>query len=427
MALKINDRSFLRDVVGMPSTHAVKFLEVSRTTQCIILCRATGPTCLQLLKQGYDTKGFRVHAKSCDWGPMAGFVLRDPRLNKYGYDPLNPKKANYNQKEHAESETDRKSGAGWGSSTTPLKIYSERVDWLVRNGIIHVASRGSGLKEGTARHPAGLTFNYVLARDRTNPELWKVLIDNTRNPVFLQETGHANPVPLNHMDRGRLVRMRQPWAVPKGRRVFEPMLAVTNPRDHRSWTDNDFRNAITGDYDLFALWPFDANDYDPHGKDRRLLGTSRGWSDRELIEVLERNFTEGGQGTKLGNMTDRLYEVCQFLNSAIGATRSERWGPFPNRNVAWHSDEAARPFVDEVDLPIIALDGRARRHIGIETIRDFQTYVDQSIRAGVGVNLAEGWVLDPDPNTPNRLGARYRGYQATVHDSQIEVPDWYNH
>jgi hypothetical protein len=75
MALKINDRAFLRDVVGMPSTHAAKFLEVSRTTQCIVLCRATGPTCLQLLKQGYDTKGFRVHAKSCDWGSMAPLWL----------------------------------------------------------------------------------------------------------------------------------------------------------------------------------------------------------------------------------------------------------------------------------------------------------------------------------------------------------------
>lgn len=150
MALKINDRAFLRDVVGMPSTHATKFLEVSRTTGCIILCRATGPTCLQLLKQNYDTKGFRVHAKSCDWRPMAGFVLRDPRLNKYGYDPLNPKKANYNQKEHAESETDRKSGAGWRSSTTPLKIYSERVDWPVRKGIIQVAARASHLNDSVA-------------------------------------------------------------------------------------------------------------------------------------------------------------------------------------------------------------------------------------------------------------------------------------
>jgi hypothetical protein len=69
---------------------------------------------------------------------------------------------------------------------------------------------------------------------------------------------------------------------------------------------------------------------------------------------------------------------------------------------------------------------RARRHVGIETVRDFQTYVDRSILAGVGVNLAEGWVLEPDPNAPNRLGARYRPYQAAVHDSQIEVPDWYN-
>jgi hypothetical protein len=33
MALKINDRTFLRDVVGMPSAHATQFLDVSRTTR----------------------------------------------------------------------------------------------------------------------------------------------------------------------------------------------------------------------------------------------------------------------------------------------------------------------------------------------------------------------------------------------------------
>ena len=223
-----------------------------------------------------------MHAKSCDWGPMAGFVLRDPRLNKYGNDP---NKVRFNRDEHHHAEHDT-TGSGWASATTPLKIYTERIDWLVRQGKIIVAARGPNRKVGAARHAIGINFHYSLERDRATPRVWHVCIDNTRMHHLRQETGAPRP--------GRAL-------------YYEPLLAVTNPPTHRSWPPGDFRNAITGDYDLFAVWPFDRADYDPHGKDRRVLGTSRGWSDRGIIEVLESDFTVGGQGTKLGNMTDRLY------------------------------------------------------------------------------------------------------------------------
>ena len=43
MPLRINDAAFLRTEVGMPRSHAAKFMKVSRTLRVIILCRATGP------------------------------------------------------------------------------------------------------------------------------------------------------------------------------------------------------------------------------------------------------------------------------------------------------------------------------------------------------------------------------------------------
>ena len=95
--------------------------------------------------------------------------------------------------------------------------------------------------------------------------------------------------------------------------------------------------------------------------------------------------------------------------------------------VCWHSDEAARPFVNDVDLPLLAFNGGTGNQVGIETIADFRTDVNRCVRAGVGVNLAEDWVLTPTPNKPNRLGPGYAGHQAQVHDSQIQVPDWYNY
>jgi hypothetical protein len=69
-------------VIGVPYAHAQAFLTVARSQQCVIMVRTTGPTCHGLLEEAYDTKGYRIHGKSCDWGPMAGFVMRDPRLNR---------------------------------------------------------------------------------------------------------------------------------------------------------------------------------------------------------------------------------------------------------------------------------------------------------------------------------------------------------
>ncbi len=34
--------------------------------------------------ESYASKGFHVKSKSCNWGPMAGFVLSDPRFTKTG-------------------------------------------------------------------------------------------------------------------------------------------------------------------------------------------------------------------------------------------------------------------------------------------------------------------------------------------------------
>lgn len=72
------------------------------------MVRATGPTCLGLLEEGYDTKGYRIHGKSCNWGPMAGFVLRDPRLNKSG-----TVKEGFNRRKHNEALNLDDENQGW--------------------------------------------------------------------------------------------------------------------------------------------------------------------------------------------------------------------------------------------------------------------------------------------------------------------------
>lgn len=90
----------------------------------------------------------------------------------------------------------------------------------------------------------------------------------------------------------------------------------------------------------------------------------------------------------------------------------------------WHSDEAARPFLDDVDLPVIAFTP-ARYFIGIQNIMDFKNFIRDCERRDIRVTLSNAWTQDPTAKHPNRLGAEYARYIPS--DGQrIIVPDWYN-
>lgn len=388
--MRYNDPNFLEQVIGMPQSHAQAFLTTARSQKCVIMSRATGPTCHGLLAEGYDTKGYRIHGKSCNWGPMAGFVLRDPRLNKRGME-----KVSFNRKKHEEAINLDEENQGWKANTTPLLISEKRRQWLMANGYIHVVRKG-GRWDGTATHDSGISFKYSLIPENGN--LWGVYFDNTQlGKTFRQERG--NTVVKYHKKYGK---------------SYEPMLAMTNPSTHRQFPQEHYLNAITGDYDLFAIWPFE-KDYNPYGDDHRPLGTTRGFTSEEgqNIDHLERNFTQSGQGTKLGNITNRIYLVGQLINSIVG-----------RQHVIWHSDESARPFLDDVDLPVIAFTP-AGNQFGIENILDFKAFIHYCLSAGIHVSLSNAWTQNVTQDKANRLGQEYAMHVPSDTVRRI-VPDWYN-
>jgi hypothetical protein len=398
MAIKYNDPAYLEDTIGMPQSHKQAFLMVANQEKCVIMVRATGPTCHGLLDEGYDTKGYRIHGKSCDWGPMAGFVMRDPKLNKYGLG-----KEKFNRDKHREAIDLDAEGQGWKASTTPLKISEKRIAWLKSKKLITVTPKGIDRLDGHATHTSGISFYYSLIKDPTDVGVYGVYFDHTHSgPKFQQEIGTAT---LKYH--------------PKYKASYETMLAMTNPPEHRQFHAEHYKNAITGDYDLFAVWPFvkglNAYDASEYGLDHRPLGTVRGSNtsqERANVEHLEEHFTKSGQGTKLGNITPRIYMVCQMINSIVG------------RHVLWHSDEAARPFLDDVDLPIMAYTP-AGNFFGIETITDFKAFISYCDGANIKVTLSNAWAQDPTAKHGKRLGAEYAKY-VPADGVRTIVPDWYN-
>lgn len=395
--MQTNNSDFLRTVIGMPESHARAFTYVAQSEWCVIISRAPGPTCHGLLSEGYDTKGFRIHGKSCNWGPMAGFVMRDPRLNKAGLG-----KAGFNRRQHQEALVNDSENQGWKADTTPLVISEKRRQWLAGKGskiglTMRISIEANGW-EGTASHPSGIQFAYCLTRK--SYDLWSVYLDNSKTQFRQEVAGNGNHR-VQYYNPGRY-----------GNR-FESLLAMTNPPTHRLDAGENHLNAITGDYDLFAVWPLERN-YNDMGDDRRPLGTTKGFTHAEIRNIAdkERKFTLSEQGTKLGNITPRIYRVCQKINSVVG------------RNVLWHSDESARPGVQDVDLPLIAFTPASNVY-GIESVADLKLFIKLCECSDIKVTLSKGWAQNPELKYPNRLGAEYAKYVPKDTARRI-VPDWYN-
>ena len=73
---------------GFTETMTLAFLNTAKATNTIVSSRTPGKACTELIAQGHDLKGFQIQCKSCDWGPMAGFLCQLPFFNKDGYSKI---------------------------------------------------------------------------------------------------------------------------------------------------------------------------------------------------------------------------------------------------------------------------------------------------------------------------------------------------
>ncbi|HEY9226257.1 MAG TPA: hypothetical protein VIP11_06405, partial [Gemmatimonadaceae bacterium] len=304
-------------------------------------------------------------------------------------------------------------GATWHKDTRNRKGSLNQLWELTRDN----RERNFALNklDGVAKHPSGISFRYSLIKEG---DVYGVYFDKTRADDAWEQEGV-----ILKMDAANFPHGFQ----------YEPMMAMTNPPGHRLHRSEHYLNAITGDYDLFAVWAFVKGrlkyDASAYGEDHRPLGTvkgSVGQAERHNADHLERHFAlkkpdahahrpnveDHFVGTKLGNITPRIYMVCQTINSIVG------------RHVLWHSDEAARPYLDDMDLPVIAFTP-AGNFIGIETVEDMKQFIRVCEQVGVRVTLSNAWAQDATQEITKRLGAEYARY-VPADGQRIIVPSWYN-
>ncbi|MAI32787.1 MAG: CyaA/EF/ExoY family adenylyl cyclase toxin [Rubripirellula sp.] len=347
-------------LTGMVESHAEAFGRIAYANDCVIMSRAVGKYATMLLEENYASKGFHNKAKSCDWGPMAGFVLDDPRFTKVGGDAVKVK----GQSKALHSASD------WEATAVPVFISEHRRRWLEKEGVLNSPSFASVDKYVyRAGSPWGRRMIFVLKRERpthATEDLWGIY--------------YGKKELANHQIGGEESR--------RVRAVRDPFCQVDA---------NDYRSATTGDYDLFAVLPprerqhgdlrRGIQTYNPTGVDDRFVPGSQ--TQRLGYDAFNQSESTGDRASHragLGNMTPRLLMIREALNRAIRRTG------YTGGDMVHHSDEAGRPNVDDVDLPVIAFvpDVRDLRPWGIETLADMRTFLRQC-RATHSLLLNPGW------------------------------------
>ena len=334
----IRDAVKIVEITGVPVSHQDAFQEVADKANTVIMSRAVGHLCTTLIEEGYASKGFHIKAKSCNFGPMAGFVLEDPKLTK-------------NKDTEGQRKSIRDALTKHHATSAPVAISERRRLELVRLAMISVVS-----KEGE---------NYVVKANETSVDDEGSIRASFSGYQFRLIRLSAEDLAGQNAPSSEMYAIEYflPWQaqhvdpIRSSRRNL--VHGMVNPTG-LGGTAAGIRATVCGDYDLFST-AVSAAQYDAGGVDATTREPIRGMDSRMVpindVSAAINRLKNGIDGPRddlredvhLGNMTGRLRQIRNLLNDAFRAKG------YVGGNMVHHSDEAGRPLVDDVDLPVFAV------------------------------------------------------------------------
>lgn len=379
---------------GVPQRHATAIQSVADRTGHLLLFRCPGAQCRTLLDEGYAAKGFRIDTKSCDWGPMQGFVCVDPRLSKVAHQAAKVAQ-NLHYTEEALRGHARADAIGgltpehfgpdgvlleWKAGCRPIVISAARYGELRERGLVGRTER-SGIVKGVSTSQGGaVTLPWALIpADRC-----------AQTPGFLALTGALPPggyglfVDFNHQPRFRQQYVAD--AAPVRVLGYEAILGLCNPGDQ----EYGYRACVTADYDLFAVWP-QSNEV---GLFRGKQGLDVRVVDRARAEMPGNRLAHHNQHYRLGNITRRLETMKVWLNTALV-------GAGAHGNMVHHSDEVGNPSPGlrktlTESMPLLCFlpngwSGPGEDHRLVENTLEFKDLVQEAQERNIVPELRPEW------------------------------------
>lgn len=369
---------------GFHPRHVESFKQVSIESRMVIASRELNPLCTDLMMEGYAAKGFHIKAKTCDWGPMAGFVALDPRFTKASQ-CLTKQEAAVTQAVAA------------GVRAVPLVISASRLSTLFARGVIERAPAGA-----SSAAAAAASLLAVTARQGGAARARSFFLVPTEGAARWS-IWYRPDVPLP----SALARARLENGLSIGRTALdalaaqgcEPLFGLTNPRSASAAArDTD---AVCGDYDLWCVFPH-ASLPSPGVNDRPMpraafVSPKIGSAVRQLAHqaaLVFANDAERGRiaaamgDPHLGNISFAVDRLRRRLNAVCR----------PGNDVVMHGDYGGFAL-GEIDYPLIffiphAASGfRRAEHRVAADLPELQRLLRDIRRDGFRVEPNPAWAL----------------------------------
>lgn len=425
------DKGAACNKTGFGVPHADACEKVAHQFDAIVLFREPGTMAAGLIAENYAMKGFRIDTKSCDWGPMSGFVCVDPRLTKdavyhernsgWTADAL----GGHIHKKFFGNVTD----ADWVGDQMPIVISETRRAWLVEKGKIAPRRDGDDWVGESTASKGDTVLAWRLVKT-THPRMgW--LKDAGSEDHYVLCVNKSAPVPFvqQYPTGATLVRYNE----------HETILGLINP----GTKDRGFRACVTADYDLFAIWP-QAGPRDQMAARHKAMGLiqagitgktgasgqakslpGQSGSTAGLGQSLPSGVTRfadidtrmnqpGAEHHRFGAVSSRVMLIKTMLNSALMAGTDG----YKGGNAIHHNDESGNFALAKGTLkdcfPLIGFMPMASPHpkggpvpttFLIESLEDFKELVVYGRSVGFVEKLKNEWYGEAGLPTPSTPGA----------------------
>ncbi|MDB5870607.1 MAG: hypothetical protein JWQ07_49 [Ramlibacter sp.] len=394
-------------LTGIPARHGAAMQQVADRMKHGILLRSVGSHCTRLLEEGYAAKGFRIDTKSCDWGPMRGFVCVDPRLSKGG---RSKETANRNFTAEALTGSVRHDAIGgldvqrdalWTAGCKPIVISAARLQELRNGGHLNVQNSSLGILTGVngdAKAEIMLPWRLLPVRVCRQSAAFRAVCPDA--PVDGYGLFVDDDSPLN------FVQEYPGGATPIRVMGFEAILGLINPGTE----DYGYRACVTGDYDLFAVWaPAEQAQGHTHNRpsavDLTLARLALGPGNHGIVQASrnsdwDHRFVDRFRGSEnahhhqhyqLGNITRRINLIKTQLNTTLQSV-----GGYTGGALVHHSDEVGNPSPGLKktlleSMPLLAFIPGSPQVFGVENTLDFKNLVRIGQAADLVPDLRPEW------------------------------------
>jgi hypothetical protein len=433
---------------GFPDKMRACFKGVADNLNGVVSTRVPGGATTQLIEARHDLKGYFIKAKSCNWGPMSGFLCRHPAFNKNGAFGIESNlTSHYDYKKKYlvakfgmnDTDTDFVNRA-----FVPLKITAARKKTaflkkpLLANAIgadtVYGLDTNAAPDKATGvrdHSKATVVMEFLMKQDKTT-QLWSLyygkvytrIPDDAKPPNYTEKeylpTDYANAglkkdkttgavikpaVGLDfsrlvaeptadstiQLDTGALAQLSQKLSSefqitrPAGFNEWRTIDGIMNPNPpYPASTADHYKNAVSGDYDLFAVWPdIPAGGFQELVRisEEGLVNDPRIARNEEyinyeklplnkryyLLPVAGKKFSLEIRASRnvymefipgfesIGNLESSIKgNVNEAVTLAVGSLNTFVDTKYPKTNglVAFHSDEGGRPGVNDIEYPV---------------------------------------------------------------------------